>query len=189
MDHYVEIRLLPDPEFAPTVLMNALFAKLHRALVDLRSRRIGISFPDLGTDPKRRGVGERLRLHGAIADLDRLMSASWLSGMHDHLVAEGPLKAPQQTAHCVVRRIQAKSNPQRLQRRLARRKGISMEEAAQLIPNDVEKRLDLPFVTVKSRSTGQTFRLFIDQQPAVNQPVPGDFSQYGLSTTATVPWF
>ena len=33
MNYYWEIRVLPDPEFKETVLMNALFAKLHRALV------------------------------------------------------------------------------------------------------------------------------------------------------------
>ena len=34
MDTYLEIRLLPDPEFVPTMLMNALFSKLHRGLVE-----------------------------------------------------------------------------------------------------------------------------------------------------------
>ncbi len=32
MDHYLEIRVLPDPEFSSEMLMAALFAKLHRAL-------------------------------------------------------------------------------------------------------------------------------------------------------------
>ena len=189
MDHYVDIRVLPDPDFAPTLLMNALFAKLHRALVDLRSQRIGISFPDLRMGPKGRGVGERLRLHGAVTDLDHLMGTAWLTGMHDHLATEAPTRVPEFTVHCAVRRIQTKSNPERQRRRIARRKGISLKDAVRLIPSDVGRRLDLPFVTVKSQSTGQTFRLFIEQHPNISQPVSGDFNQYGLSTTATVPWF
>jgi CRISPR-associated endonuclease Csy4 len=32
MDHYLEIRVLPDPEFSEEMLMAALVAKLHRAL-------------------------------------------------------------------------------------------------------------------------------------------------------------
>lgn len=32
MDHYIEIRVLPDPEFTEEMLMAALMAKLHRAL-------------------------------------------------------------------------------------------------------------------------------------------------------------
>lgn len=189
MDHYVDIRLLPDPEFASTLLMNALFAKLHRALVDMRSQRIGISFPDLRMGPKGRRVGERLRLHGAVTDLDRLMGTEWLSGMHDHIATEGLLRVPELTEHCTVRRVQAKSNPERQRRRVARRQGISLEEATRLIPGDVGERLDLPFVTVNSRSTGQIFRLFIDQRSNVSRPESGNFNQYGLSSTATVPWF
>lgn len=33
MDHYLDIRVLPDPEFSAQTLLEALFAKLHRALV------------------------------------------------------------------------------------------------------------------------------------------------------------
>lgn len=32
MDHYLDLRVLPDPEFNTEMLMAALFAKLHRAL-------------------------------------------------------------------------------------------------------------------------------------------------------------
>jgi CRISPR-associated endonuclease Csy4 len=31
--HYLDIQVQPDPEFPAAHLMNALFAKLHRALV------------------------------------------------------------------------------------------------------------------------------------------------------------
>ena len=59
MDAYLELQLLPDPEFPPAMLMNALFAKLHRALVSHGEGRIGISFPDVG---KKAGqLGQRLR--------------------------------------------------------------------------------------------------------------------------------
>ena len=33
MDAFVDLTLLPDPEFPATTLMNALFSKLHRGLV------------------------------------------------------------------------------------------------------------------------------------------------------------
>ncbi len=33
MNHYLDLHLLPDPEFSAAQLMSALFAKLHRALV------------------------------------------------------------------------------------------------------------------------------------------------------------
>ena len=188
MDHYLEIKLLPDPEFAPTVLMNALFAKLHRGLVDLRSTRIGVSFPCLKIEPKQRSLGDRLRLHGDADDLQQLMALPWLTGMQDHTAVSALTPVPAQAGACMVRRVQAKSSPERLRRRLMRRRGIGEEAARQCIPDALEARLDLPFVTMKSRSTGQTFRLFINQQ-AVSKAIAGGFNHYGLSLTATVPWF
>ena len=78
MDHYIDITVLPDPEFPATTLMNALFAKLHRGLVDHGARDIGISFPDVVQS--KRALGPRLRLHGSNSSLDRLMTISWMHG-------------------------------------------------------------------------------------------------------------
>lgn len=189
MDHYVELRLLPDPEFKTTVLMSALFAKLHRALFDGNSTRIGISFPGVRADPEHPGLGDRLRLHGTAADLRALMARNWLTGMTDHTEIHGPAPVPATVSYRVVRRVQAKSSPERLRRRLARRKGISAAEASRAIPEDKAERLDLPYVTVTSRSTGQNFRLFVEHRPPGSEVVDGPFSYYGLSPASTVPWF
>jgi CRISPR-associated endonuclease Csy4 len=187
MDHYLEIRLLPDPEFAPTVLMNALFAKLHRALASLASGRIGICFPDAQSKPPT--LGNRLRLHGSKSELQALLALNWLTGMRDHIRTQGPTPVPSATQHRTVRRVQAKSNPERLRRRLMKRKGIDADSARQVIPDNAAERLQLPFVTVKSNSNGQQYRLFIDHRPPVDTPVAGQFSHYGLSPSTTIPWF
>ena len=189
MDHYLELRLLPDPEFKTTVLMNALFAKLHRALFDLNSTRIGISFPGVQADPKHLSLGDRLRLHGTVDDLRALMALNWLAGMSDHTDLHGPAPVPATASYRVVRRVQAKSSPERLRRRLARRKALSAEATRLAIPDDKAERLRLPYVTITSRSTGQTFRLFIEHRPPGSEVAHGSFSDYGLSPTATVPWF
>ena len=47
MDHYVDIRLQPDAEFAPAMLMAALFTKLHKALAAGAHQDIGVSFPQM----------------------------------------------------------------------------------------------------------------------------------------------
>jgi CRISPR-associated endonuclease Csy4 len=39
-----------------------------------------------------------------------------------------------------------------------------------------------------SQSTGQPFRLFLDHRPC-DTASAGPFNTYGLSTTATIPWF
>ena len=73
MDYYLDITLLPDPEFEKQVLLNALFSKFHRGMSQTVPGEIGVSFPDFD---KRLGV--RLRLHGSAESLDKLMAAGWM---------------------------------------------------------------------------------------------------------------
>lgn len=187
MDSYLELQLLPDPEFPANTLMNALFAKLHRALVSSGEGRIGVSFPDV--EQKGIGLGERLRLHGANADLARLMASNWLLGMRDHVTVGAPAPVPPGAAHRVVRRVQVKSSPERERRRLIARKGLSQQEALLAIPDSTAKTLKLPYLLLNSQSTKQQFPLFVEHLP-VQEPVKeGGFSAYGLSMGATVPWF
>jgi CRISPR-associated endonuclease Csy4 len=187
MDTYIDIRLLPDPEFPPTLLMNALFGKLHRGLVNFGEGSIGVSFPDVRE--KSHSLGHHLRLHSTAATLERFIRGDWLKGMSDHLTVGRPSAVPAQVQYRTVRRVQAKSNPERERRRLIARKGVSENQARAAIPDEKAKLLDLPYVVLNSQSTGQQFRLFIEHMPKEAEARAGSFSAYGLSTTATVPWF
>ena len=75
MDHYIDLRLRPDPEFSPDTLLTALYAKLHRALARHGHGDIGISFPDIRDAELR--LGECLRLHGRMATLQLFMDGAW----------------------------------------------------------------------------------------------------------------
>lgn len=187
MDHYIDITVLPDPEFPATTLMNALFAKLHRGLVDHGERDIGVSFPEVVQS--KRTLGQRLRLHGDSASLDRLMANGWMHGLHDHITITPIQPVPDGVEHCLVRRVQAKSNPERLRRRLMNRKSIDAEAARSAIPDSAAEVLQLPFIEIASGSTAHRFRLFIEHTKPVRFGNPGLFSSYGLSSTTTVPWF
>ena len=187
MDAYLEIGLRPDPEFMPTTLMNALFSKLHRGLVEHGGQSIGVSFPEVGKNG--RSLGERLRLHGSKADLEQLMALNWMVGMRDHATVNEITRVPAHAKPRVVRRVQAKSNPERLRRRLIARKGISPEQAIQAIPDGAAEMLKLPYLILTSQSTGQQFRLFVEHLAVQEHAVDGVFSAYGLSSTATIPWF
>lgn len=187
MDYYVEIRLRPDPEFGAHLLMNALISKLHRALSELQSEDIGISFPDYQLSPRE--LGKRLRIHGSESRLQQLMEKQWLTGMADHIECSGIEKVPSVTQHCVVRREQVKSNVERLRRRRMKRKGETYEQAVAAIPQEVEQKSKLPFATLNSRSNGEVFKLFVDQRVTGAEPKTGQFNSYGLSQGATVPWF
>lgn len=187
MDHYIDITVLPDPEFPATTLMNALFAKLHRGLVEHGGRDIGVSFPEVVQSKRRLGL--RLRLHGSSASLDRLMAIGWMQGMRDHVTVDPAQPIPADVQHRIVRRVQAKSSPERLRRRLMVRKSIDAEAARAAIPDTAAELLELPYIEIASRSTGQRFKLFIEHLKPVPTAIPGPFGTYGLGTDATVPWF
>lgn len=186
MDHYLDINLKPDPEFPSHQLMDALFAKLHRVLAEMQVNDIGLSFPLAGSI--REGLGARMRLHGTDARLREVADRSWWTGMDDFLSLQPVSPVPIGAKPLAVRRVQAKSNPERLRRRQMKRKGWTVEQARAAIPDSAGESLALPFLTVRSASSKQRFRLFISQTAATSLG-PGTFNAYGLSTTATLPTF
>ena len=82
--HYLDIEVLRDPEFPAHQLLSALYAKLHRALVQFSVNSIAVSFPDYSAAPP--SLGSRMRLIGPELDLARLLESAWLNGMRDHIV-------------------------------------------------------------------------------------------------------
>jgi CRISPR-associated endonuclease Csy4 len=114
---------------------------------------------------------------------------NWLTGARDHtelaLVAAVPDDAP----HRSLRRVQAKSSPERLRRRHMRRHNLSAAKARERFPDTAAELLQLPFVTLTSGSTGQNFPVFVRLSPVVSTPHTGSFNAYGLSNSATIPWF
>lgn len=187
MDHYVDIEVRPDPEFPASQLMSALYAKLHRALVAQRCNRIGVSFPNVEVEAPH--LGTCLRLHGNLAVLSTLLASDWLTGMRDHVALTPPMRVPDSSHHRIVKRVQVKSSPERLRRRLMRRQDLNEQEALKRLPDESAHFTNLPFVQLRSTSTGQSFRLFIDHDPVQSDAVPGEFNAYGLSQGATIPWF
>lgn len=185
LTHYLDIHLRPDPEFPASQLLPALYAKLHRALVELRSDDLAVCFPGYCD----KGLGQALRILGTADRLGQLMALPWLSGMRDHIHVSTPVAVPANAGHRQLSRVQAKSNLERLRRRQMKRHGLTAEQARERIPDCAEERLKLPFMPVRSASTGQTFMLFLRLSPTCPSTVPGSFNAYGLSTTATVPWF
>jgi len=187
MDYFLNIEIRPDPEFTAPLLMGVLCGKLHRALADMAISNLGVSFPEHASKP--RSPGSVLRLHSNLATLEQLMSSCWLSGMGDHVLVDSPCPVPADVTYRVVRRVQGKTNVERLRRRHAKRHSVSLEEARRIIPDSAECKLKYPFVMLRSQSTAQQFPLFIEHLPEQSVPTEGSFNSYGLSKTATIPWF
>ena len=187
LGHYIDLRLQPDPEVAPTQLLAALYMRLHRTLAAQGTTGIAVAFPDYSAE--RHSLGERLRLLGSEAELQPWATGEWLGSVRDHVSVTSLLPVPADAQHRTLRRVQVKSSPERLRRRLMKRHQLSEEQARERIPDNVARTTPLPYVQLASTSTAQQFRLFL-VLGAVQEAAPaGDFNAYGLSTTATVPWF
>lgn len=187
MTHYIDIKVLPDPEFPEPQLLSELFGRLHAALARSSAESVAVAFPGYAERPPT--LGSVMRLLGPASALDQLMSRPWLGGLADHVAACAIESVPVQATHRMLRRVQAKSSAERLRRRQIQRHGLSEAEARQRIPNTVEQTLALPYLVLTSTSTGQRFRLFLRLDPEPASPRAGDFNAYGLSTTATIPVF
>lgn len=185
--HYVDLKVVPDPETGPTQLLGVLYDRLHLALVQQHQDTIGISFPDYSLNP--RTLGTTLRLHGGEADLQQLLATDWLKGMRDHVRIKDIATAPADASHRTVQRKQFKTSAERLRRRRMRRKDETEEQVKAAIPSSMEHRPDLPYIHLHSRSTRQPFCLFIALGPPAASATPGNFNSYGLGSTATIPWF
>lgn len=185
--HYLDLSVLPDAEISTAHLLGALYDRLHRHLAQQQVDTIGVSFPQHRATPRR--MGAVMRLHGTEGELRNLMADNWLKAVRDHIQSSDIAAVPHDVKHRTVQRRQFKTNAERLRRRRMMRKGETAEQAAQAIPITVERTPDLPYVHVRSLSTGQPYCLFIQHGPLVPTPVNGRFNTYGLSHHATIPWF
>jgi CRISPR-associated endonuclease Csy4 len=183
MDHYTDIIILPDPEFPATVLLNSLYAKLHKALHDLASTNIGVSFPKY-----RITLGNVLRIHGEQSALHDLQGLNWIGGMSGYCAISAVTPVPSGVKFRTVARKQPTMSQAKLNR-LIKRGSITEDEIKNYKAQMFSKGLDNPYVELNSGSNGQKHRRYIEFGELQEQPVPGKFDQFGLSRTATIPWF
>lgn len=184
MNHYLNITLHPDAEMPATVLMNAICAKLHKALFDSRSTSIGISFPKYDVT-----LGNVLRIYGSEADLQKLHSANWLGGMNGYCKFSEVTAVPANAKHRTVSRKQSTMSQSKLKRLLKRGTITDDKVKDYKAKMFAEKGLDKPWLDFVSGSNGQRHRRYIELGELQDQPITGEFDQFGLSKTATVPWF
>ena len=185
--HYIDIRLLLDPETSPSQLLGVLYGRLHLRLVQLRACDVGVSFPGYSASP--RSLGHVLRLHGTASALASFLQDDWLRGVRDHVQTGEIAPVPGNVVHRVIRRRQFKTNAERLRRRRMRRRSETAEQAREAIPGSVERQPDLPYLHLRSSSTGQVYCVFLEMAAPQEAAVPGPFNSYGLGGVATVPWF
>ncbi len=198
MNYYVDIKLLTDTEISLGFLWKKLYAQIHLALVEVRDEKnlvsIGLAFPNYSGD---RFLGDTLRLFApSKEELERLDLNRWLARLLDYLTVSEIKEVPKDTKLATFGRKQFKSNSEirRLAKRYAQREQIAYEEALQNFEQTEAKyrkerdKNRLPYINIKSLSTGNEMKLFIIKKSSdIEQK--GKFNTYGLSNTTTVPDF
>lgn len=184
MNHYIDLNIKPDAEMRENVLLNKVVTKLHKALHDLKSTDIGISFPEVG---KR--LGKTLRIHGKADKIQELQSTNWLGGLIGYCDISEIKTVPETNVfYRTVSRVQPSMTQAKL-RRLIKRKSISEEEIKAYKAKMFSQSLDEPYLELFSTTSKQLHRRYIKHGELKNSPVKGKFDQFGLSKNATIPWF
>lgn len=183
MNYYIDITLQPDAEMRENVLLNKVYTKFHKALCDEKTTNIGVSFPEY-----KILLGRVIRIHSALATLTKFQSVNWLGGLSGYCKEDDILPIPEQVQYRVISRKQSTMTNAKLNR-LIKRKTISAEEIKTYKAKMFTKGLDNPYFELESGSSGHLHRRYILFGDLLPNAIDGDFDQFGLSKTATIPWF
>lgn len=183
MDYYLDIKMMPDEEVPIYFIRNNVYTKLHKRLCDLTSTNIGISFPEYKVM-----LGKFLRLHGTKQRLQTIQSEDWLGGLTGYCHVSSIQQIPEQVSYRTVSRIQMNMSSSKL-RRLIKRGSIKPDELKHYNTKMLQKGIDNPFLELESTSNGHKHRRYLSFGKLQDNAITGEFDQFGLSKTATVPWF
>ena len=183
MDHYINIQLKPDAEMRENVLLNKVYTKLHKALFDTKASDVAVSFPKYHVK-----LGDVVRIHSGKSQLEKLQNINWLGGLSGYCDISSISEIPESSSYRTISRIQTTMSAAKL-RRLIKRGSISEADAKRYKAKIFTQSLDNPYLELESSSNGHKHRRFIEFGDIVSSPVKGQFDQFGLSKTATIPWF
>jgi len=193
MNYYQEIKILPDAEMRENLLLNKTVTKLHKALHDQKQTAIGVSFPNFNLK-----LGDTIRLHGNQNDLQTLQDSNWLGGLSGYCDVSEIMPVPENIkGYRTISRIQPTMTEAKLKKRIDYQQingDLKNKEDIDAYKKQYKAKmfsvsLDNPYLELQSTSTGELYRIFINFGDIQNEPVTGEFNRFGLSKTATVPWF
>ena len=193
MDYYLDLKMSPDDEVPLYFIRNKIITKLHKVLHDQNQTSIGLSFPNYKVK-----LGDTIRLHGSQIDLQTLQDLNWLGGLSGYCEVSDILPVPENVeGYRTVSRIQPTMTLAKLKKRVEYQKArgdLKTEKDVEAYKKQYKAKmfaasLDNPYLELQSTSTGEHYRMFIEFGEIKSQPVKGEFNHFGLSKTATIPWF
>lgn len=193
MDSYINIRFIEDDEVPIYFIRNKTFTKLHKALHDAKQTTIGISFPNYKVK-----LGDTIRLHGNKPTLETLQQSNWLGGLVGYCDMSEILPVPESIkGYRTVSRKQPTMTLKKLEKRIKHQKAsgvLKTEDDIKVYQRQYKEKmyassLDNPYLELQSTSSGQLYRVFIQMGEIQEKSLTGEFNYFGLSKTATIPWF
>ena len=198
---------MPDAEANLGFLWQKVFQQVHIALVDNKvvDNESAVALSIVGYKDKDFPLGNQLRLLAVSEDvLQELDIHSWLNRLSDYCHIKPIKPVPSdvtQYARFMQKRVKGEGriHTQLLKKakHISEKFNIDYEKClAELKVKNKYVESKLPFITVESQQTkkqlkpgeSSKFLLFIEQT-LFDKPSDGKFDCYGLSKTATVPWF
>lgn len=183
MNHYIDILIKPDAEMRENVLLNKVYTKFHKALCLLKSTEIGISFPRYKVI-----LGDVIRIHGTENALAELQAMNWLGGLSGYCDINSVQVVPQDVVYRTISRKQTNMSEAKL-RRLIERDTIPAENIKVYKAKMFQQGLDNPYFELESASNKHKYRRYLVFGKLNQSIASGQFDYFGLSKTATVPWF
>ena len=186
MNHYLDVSFDASVDFPLLHQMASFYQGVHLYLVE-SGAQLGITLPELKTGA-RNPLGNIVRLHGTEDSLHAFTESPFLSRIRSPFRLSSIEQVPAGAQPRTFWRHQPKSIVQ-LRKRAMKRHGLTEEQAVERYPRDMLFHSPLPFLELRSLSTRQSFRLFFVKGDIQKIAVQGEFNTYGLSPTATLPWF
>ncbi len=183
MDYYLDIKIEPDEEVPVYFIRNKVYTKFHKALFSLNSTDIGISFPKYKVK-----LGNVIRLHGTENSLQKLQDKNWLGGLSGYCDISSIQAIPDEVVYRTISRKQSNMTEAKL-RRLIQRGSISQDEVKGYKAKMFQQSLDNPYLELESTSNGHKHRRYLAFGESSKSMTLGEFDFFGLSKTASIPWF
>ncbi len=183
MDYYLDIRINPDAEMRQNCLLNMVYTKLHKVLFDMKSTDIGVSFPEYDVL-----LGGVMRLHGIQQRLQGFKESNWLGSLVGYCEVAEARAVPVDAKYRIISRVQPTMTESKL-RRLIKRGLVHDDEIRRYRAKMFATGLDNPYLELQSISTGHKYRRYLAFGDLQESAAKGEFDQFGLSKTATIPWF
>jgi len=192
MNKYVEITLLNDADIDLYFLWEKLYAQLHLAFVETVNDNglvsVGVSFPKY-RDGNKPWLGDKIRIFAeSEGELNNLNLDKWLDRLTDYIHVKKVKDVPEKVnGYAFFKRLNDKSNQEKLARRRAKNLDISIEEARVFFADQDNRQqpkrqlTHYPYISTLSLHSDSKYPMTVVREETTEAVFNGGFSTYGFS--------